>query len=486
MSKTILRFIIPGGIVSPGELRRIANTANYFGIDHIHIGERQDLLLKAKKNQVKEIYKRLENSLYHFTAGKGESKNIITSFSVRNLFHSTPWVTEGSYLEILSSFTHHPKLKINITDPQQSCVPLFTGDLNFVASHQDDYWYLFIRFSEKVEMWPVLVDSNEVSALSLVIEQFLLKNKNFNIIQLQTHIYNLRNWNFRIIDKPLNVKPVRFPIYEGFYPMGERFWLGVYHSENSFPIGFIESLCALCAQTNVGSINLTSWNSLLIKNIDEKDIPLWENLLGKYGINTGHSQFELNWQLPEMDHRADVIKKYVLRAFEKRVIRTAGLIFGIRWDAVDPGTSIIITKKVQLKLFGIEILKTYGIKYKKDFDPNSTEIIPFADGLKRRNLPEILAYLTAQYYDNLNKQSKLPEPNQGFNFSPEKISSPKNKQVHQCKECLTIYDPAEGDTGLSIAANTPFENLPADYKCPVCEAAKASFVPVQTNQLMVK
>lgn len=486
--KTKLRFITPGGIVSPGELRRIAGAAQYFGVQHLHIGNRQDLLLKVEKDSVREFGKRLDHCLYHFTFDREDSKNIMTSFAVRNIFATTTWVTEGVYLEILSTFNHQPKLKINIVDPLQSFVPLFSGDLNFIASHQEDYWFLFIRLPKenKMEMWPVLVDSKEVHLLSQTIEQFLIRNINFNMIQLQTHIYNTRNWSFRIIDKNLVIKPSRFPNYEGFQPMGERYWLGIYHRENSFDINFVESLCALCSLTNIGSINLTSWNSFLIKNIDEKDIPLWENLLGKYGVNTGHSQLELNWHTPELNKKIERVKKYVFRAFEKRGLRTAGLTFGITYTNEDLPVSILIRRKVQLRIGPFEYFKSYSVRYKKDFDPNSQEIISFADGLKRRNLPNILMYLTSLYYEHLNRYSQLPETSASINISKETVSAQNTHVVYQCGSCMTIYDPAYGDQSVSVSQGTAFEDLPAEYKCPVCEAPKAAFSPIKMDLLIAK
>ncbi|OMC10591.1 rubredoxin [Mycobacterium sp. SP-6446] len=39
-----------------------------------------------------------------------------------------------------------------------------------------------------------------------------------------------------------------------------------------------------------------------------------------------------------------------------------------------------------------------------------------------------------------------------------------------------IYDPAEGDPDGGIAPGTAFEDIPADWVCPVCGAEKADFI----------
>lgn len=41
--------------------------------------------------------------------------------------------------------------------------------------------------------------------------------------------------------------------------------------------------------------------------------------------------------------------------------------------------------------------------------------------------------------------------------------------------CGYIYDPAEGDAESGIEAGTAFEDLPDDWVCPKCGAAKEEF-----------
>lgn len=44
-----------------------------------------------------------------------------------------------------------------------------------------------------------------------------------------------------------------------------------------------------------------------------------------------------------------------------------------------------------------------------------------------------------------------------------------------CKICGWIYDEAQGDPDNGIAPATKFEDLPADYICPMCGAGKDEF-----------
>jgi rubredoxin len=49
---------------------------------------------------------------------------------------------------------------------------------------------------------------------------------------------------------------------------------------------------------------------------------------------------------------------------------------------------------------------------------------------------------------------------------------------YQCQACGYIYDPAEGDPEAKVPANTAFEDLPADWVCPICGAGKDQFTPM--------
>jgi rubredoxin len=46
-----------------------------------------------------------------------------------------------------------------------------------------------------------------------------------------------------------------------------------------------------------------------------------------------------------------------------------------------------------------------------------------------------------------------------------------------CGVCGYVYDPAEGDSDAGIKKGVPFADLPDDWACPVCGAAKDQFAP---------
>lgn len=49
--------------------------------------------------------------------------------------------------------------------------------------------------------------------------------------------------------------------------------------------------------------------------------------------------------------------------------------------------------------------------------------------------------------------------------------------VHVCELCGYEYNAKDGDRENGIAENTDFEDLPADWVCPLCGASKEDFIP---------
>ena len=47
-----------------------------------------------------------------------------------------------------------------------------------------------------------------------------------------------------------------------------------------------------------------------------------------------------------------------------------------------------------------------------------------------------------------------------------------------CVNCGYVYDPAVGDPEHGIEPGTAFEDLPADWVCPLCYVTKDQFDPV--------
>ncbi|BBU60202.1 putative rubredoxin HupI [Methylosinus sp. C49] len=46
----------------------------------------------------------------------------------------------------------------------------------------------------------------------------------------------------------------------------------------------------------------------------------------------------------------------------------------------------------------------------------------------------------------------------------------------ECGVCWHVYDPAEGDPVWQIPPGVAFADLPADWRCPECDAPQEKFL----------
>jgi rubredoxin len=58
-----------------------------------------------------------------------------------------------------------------------------------------------------------------------------------------------------------------------------------------------------------------------------------------------------------------------------------------------------------------------------------------------------------------------------------KVKGENTMKKYVCNVCGYVYDPAQGDPDSDVAAGTAFEDIPDDWVCPVCGAAKDEFSP---------
>jgi len=51
--------------------------------------------------------------------------------------------------------------------------------------------------------------------------------------------------------------------------------------------------------------------------------------------------------------------------------------------------------------------------------------------------------------------------------------------MYKCKTCGYLYDPEQGDVHSGVEPGTLFENLPASWRCPVCNVSTDDFEPYE-------
>jgi flavin reductase (DIM6/NTAB) family NADH-FMN oxidoreductase RutF/rubredoxin len=82
--------------------------------------------------------------------------------------------------------------------------------------------------------------------------------------------------------------------------------------------------------------------------------------------------------------------------------------------------------------------------------------------------------MTYAYYHQV-KRGTTPRTAPSFIVEQEKEVTAKMDK-YTCSVCGWIYDPELGDPDGGIAPGTAFDQIPDDWVCPVCGAAKSDFI----------
>jgi len=84
--------------------------------------------------------------------------------------------------------------------------------------------------------------------------------------------------------------------------------------------------------------------------------------------------------------------------------------------------------------------------------------------------------MTYAFYHEV-KRGTTPKTAPTFLETKKEEKEEKTMEKYRCTVCGYIYDPEKGDSDGGIAPGTSFEELPDDWVCPICGAAKDQFEP---------
>jgi rubredoxin len=471
-NKKQIKINLPGGVVAAGDMYEILVLAQNVGATHIRFGNRQQLYFEVDNHELDALDIELLNAGIDYEVNAAEYPNIVSSYIADGIFNQENWLKEGVYKDIFDLFDYKPLLKINIVDSSQTFAPFFTGNLNFIASSVSNYWYLQIRYPKTnvVYSWPSLIYSEDIPAVAKTIEEVIFANKQQFYDQPEvdsTLLHQLvsadSDFVIQQIDQPLKLPDFQLPYYEGFNKQGNKYWLGIYRRDELFAIELLMEICNLCMQTRIGQLYISLWKSLLIKNIEPADRPLWGNILNKYRVNIRHASNELNWQVEDLCRQCLQLKQQLVREFEEADLRTYRL-------------SFVVKRSPKSGLYGSIIIRDrgndlYEIAHTQDFNPNTKEVLVYRQGVPANELSTHLMALCSDFYARQSMELKPAAVTVTEALQIEGIT------VHQCGDCLTIYDEAYGDEHNGIAPGQPFAGL-LRYECPVCGSSKEGFKPV--------
>jgi rubredoxin len=473
----LIKINLPGGFISAGDLYEILLIAENAGAKDIRFGNRQQLYFTVKADKLEDMELDMLKAEISYEIDDDVYPNIISSYVADTIFnHHEGWLREGVYKDIFDRFEHQPKLKVNLVDDHQTFVPFFSGNINFIASNVNNYWFTYIRFPKTGRLYclPSLVYSEDIPTLTKAAEDIILQKKDlfYNRVDIDEELFYktlLKKISvaFRPITEPLKLPYFQLPYYEGFNRYSSKYWLGIYRRNELFMIGFLKDVCLLCLKSRIGQIYTTPWKTIIIKGIEQTDRNQWGLILSKYHLNVRHAANELNWQIEDMCNEGLELKKQLVRQFEEADLRTYQLSFAIKTQSKTGLQGAIILRKNKSG--------DYDILHTRDFNPNSKDEVIYAQRVKPRLLSKKLIALCNEFYS----QQADPHLSANLVLSDETISQPDNLSVYQCNNCLTRYDKQFGDAINDIEKGVDFELLNA-YTCPVCEAPKSEFKLIYT------
>ena len=480
-----------GGIISPGDLYNVLVAAAKAGVTNVSFGLRQQLLININAEKVDVLITALTELNIRHEVDDDEYPNMVSSYPAEEVFINNTWLSEGVYKDIFDGMDDQARLKINVSDSNQSFTPLLTGNINWVASTTaQHFWHLFIRFPKTniICEWNQMVYTNDVPKLSSEIESLIFQHREmfydnaavkgeqlFDLIEKEKYITKLS-------EKPAVLPAFNLPYYEGLNRYNNKYWLGVYRRDEFFNVAFLKELCRLCLDTKIGQLCSTPWKTVIVKGIEEKDKTAWNRLLEKHQVNMRHAANELNFQVEEHSSDALQLKQYLVKEFSDEDTRTFGICIGIKTRRKsEVFSSILIKRKPLLRILGFELFHVYDILCANDFNPNERTGFVFSRNNPKFLLAEQLRQAIAAFYTN--RASKTIVTEKKVISRKEKELKPSKEYVQQCTHCLTVYDDKMGEPENGIAVGTAFELLPVNYTCALCEGSKNDYVKKDKAEL---
>ncbi|MBI1341541.1 MAG: rubredoxin [Terrimonas sp.] len=403
-----------GGIIPPNDLYNILLAAGKSGLLYVRFGLRQQLLLDVEIEELANLTSELETLGVSYEINREDFPNIMSSYPAQEAFIINTWLSEDIYKSIFSSFGFSPRLKINISDANQSFTPLLTGNINWVASPaEQDYWYLFIRFPKTniIYEWKDVVLTNDLAVMSQHIEKTILGDADAfydNAAADGDALYALagtHTFNTKPSGEPLSLPPFNLPYYEGLNRYHDKYWLGIYRRDELFSIRFLKEVCLLCVETRITQLCSTPWKTIIIKGIEEKNRLDWNFLLDKYQINVRHAANELNFQVEDNSLEALKLKHHLVKYLNDDDTRTFGVCIGIKTRRKsEVFCSILVRRKAIIRVGKWGLFYMYDILCAKDFNPNERTDYIFSKDNPKFVLAEQLRRAVLSYYNYTDPQ----------------------------------------------------------------------------------
>lgn len=414
-----LKINCPGGILPLAKLEKILRVLDACDISKLKFGLRQNIFIEFPSVLLTLVEKRLQQAEIDYELDPNEKPNIMSSYAAIAIFNSNTWLTEAVFKDILAKVDYVPSLKINITDSIQALTPVFTGNINWIASEETpNYWHLFIRFpkTNTIIRWPHMLHTADLITFSKALEKELnqIKSISLDTATIEKKIilaFQESTWNTLPSTADINWPVYNMPYYEGLNKYNEHYWLGIYRRQEWFEADFLSDLVKLGLETHISEICITAYKSLIIKNIQDTDRSKWNHLLNYHSINIRHGLNELNFQVEDTIESSLKLKNYLVKYLNEDDVRTSGIAFGIKSKPkTEVFSNILIRKRHLISLGNFKLIPVYDILLSKDFNPHERTGMIYRSSLFKYLLPGELHGCIREYYRNRLKVKDLNHP----------------------------------------------------------------------------
>jgi len=423
-----IKINFKGGIIPPDDLYNILVAASKSSVLYVRFGLRQQLLFDVELEELNTITGELNMLAIAYEINNEEYPNVVSSYPAEEIFIIDTWLTTPIYKDVFDQIDYSPRLKINISDSNQSFTPLLTGNINWVASPSEKhYWYLFIRFPKTniVYEWKDVVHTESIIAMSKRIEGIILDQaaKFYDNDEANgDELYELMagNFNRRPAKMPVALPAFKLPYYEGLNRYSDKYWLGIYRRDELYSIKFLKEVCMLCLNTGIAELCSTPWKTIIIKDIAEKNRKDWNYLLDKFQINVRHAQNELNFQVDDNSLEALKLKQHLVKYLNDDDTRTFGVCIGIKTKRKsEVFSSILVRRKPLIRIGKWGLFYFYDILCAKDYNPNERTAFAFSKDNPRFLLAEQLRRAVLSFYRFNGETDAAKAELAGQNESPD-------------------------------------------------------------------
>lgn len=470
MKTTMMMFHTAGGRVPFTLLRRTAELALVHGNGTVGLGGRQELILTGIPATGRDAVREAIGTL--LPEHHPRRPNIVTTRAATGRSHRTPWLSEGAYDHVLESFTSPPAIPVHLADPHQPYVPLFTGQLHFVASREREYWHVSFNTTEQAPPTRLAgaVHSADIPAVSRLIQGALAWSGGPELPRLQALMERQFGSRLRELAFPSLRTGDSRPL-NGFVldRASETYSLAIPAFSAGLPGQFLVDLAVLLRSTDLGTAHLTTWKSLIVHQIPRDIRGAIERLLLQHRVNLSPGAWDLVCFNDLRRGSGSAAIETLVRGLNRAYPHPGDLRIGaVEHGTCLPDMPIVVRTAWRRRGLWPSQRPRFSIFVREGYDAHNPVLRCKASDIRASALADAMYPIIETYLRGEKTSRKVVAE------GPPAVPA---VPLYRCRECGTEYNFLYGDPLGKIEPGTPFEELPAHWHCPTCEAPQDSFRP---------